>query len=441
MGIQAEKFTEDSRNKARNDPSFVVPTVKRKRGTSFFMQLVEDTAMSFASDMMKQVVTAVIKEVVSTISSSYMANQRMTPELYKELYLWCDAAGIFGLSAVKHKRITAYYDHNTDTKDTYAEVPDGTYRSFKNSCFISCELGTNKEKNFWGGDVSDKFIVLKIFGPENNLMDYQLKAIIEKSTRREGLRVYDIDNPWKAHNRELRGLDSIVLQPELRAKLVHHLDWWKSSKEMHVQYGLAYKTVLLLHGPPGTGKTTLAQAVAKHLGYDLALVKIDPAKMVEVKDKITGARKKTVLLIEDVDRAVAIPKKKEEAPKTAATTTESTQTPPPANQEVETDRPIQGIEHLMNALDGVMSPEGVVVIMTTNHKDRLDPALIRKGRVNLDLLLDLFDWERAVEMGRLFGFGEDVVKSYGEAVWSVPAELQQRLMQEILKNSVEVADD
>jgi chaperone BCS1 len=89
----------------------------------------------------------------------------------------------------------------------------------------------------------------------------------------------------------------------------------------------------------------------------------------------------------------------------------------------------------MNALDGVMSPEGVVIIMTTNHRDRLDPALIRPGRVNLEILLDLFDWPRAVEMGRMFGYGEDVVSSFGEAVWTVPAELQQRLMQEVLQKA------
>ncbi len=37
---------------------------------------------------------------------------------------------------------------------------------------------------------------------------------------------------------------------------------------------------------------------------------------------------------------------------------------------------------LLNALDGLVSTDGVVTVMTTNHIDRLDPALIRAGRVD-----------------------------------------------------------
>src|SRR5207253_2725559 len=40
---------------------------------------------------------------------------------------------------------------------------------------------------------------------------------------------------------------------------------------------------------------------------------------------------------------------------------------------------------LLNALDGVASPEGRIVVMTTNHVDKLDPALIRPGRADVKL--------------------------------------------------------
>jgi chaperone BCS1 len=36
----------------------------------------------------------------------------------------------------------------------------------------------------------------------------------------------------------------------------------------------------------------------------------------------------------------------------------------------------------LNALDGVRSQEGRILIMTTNHKDKLDPALLRPGRAD-----------------------------------------------------------
>lgn len=43
----------------------------------------------------------------------------------------------------------------------------------------------------------------------------------------------------------------------------------------------------------------------------------------------------------------------------------------------------------LNALDGVRSQEGQVLFMTTNHKERLDPALLRPGRADVHVRLDL----------------------------------------------------
>ena len=432
--MKQELFTKEEHVKA---VAGKIPLMRRKGKVPFWRQLLEDTAMSLASEALKKIAIEVFREIKHSVSSSYIATRKMTPELYKELYKWADTAGLFGLSSKRHKVLSSSYNYETEDYETNVEVPQGSYRMLLDGCFVTCETGEVKEKSPYGGEVSDKCIIIRVFGPAANKVDPVLSKIVSRALKTGQLRVYDIDNPWRAHSRELRGFDSIVLSPDIREKIVHHLDWWKSSRDMHSQYGLAYKTVMLWHGPPGTGKTTLAQGVAKYLGFDLAIVKIDPNKMVELKDKITGCRKNTVMLIEDVDRAVALPKPKQEpavaADKPAETASEATKLVELPKQE--TDRPVPGIEHLMNALDGVMSPEGVVIIMTTNHRDRLDPALIRPGRVNLEILLDLFDWPRAVEMGKLFGFGEDVVSSLGEDVWKVPAELQQRLMQEILRKA------
>ena len=50
---------------------------------------------------------------------------------------------------------------------------------------------------------------------------------------------------------------------------------------------------------------------------------------------------------------------------------------------------------LLNVLDGVVSPEGMVVIMTTNYPDRLDKALLRPGRADYPVRFDLADAEQA----------------------------------------------
>lgn len=61
---------------------------------------------------------------------------------------------------------------------------------------------------------------------------------------------------------------------------------------------------------------------------------------------------------------------------------------------------------LLNALDGVASSEERIIFMTTNHYDKLDPALIRPGRVDVHELLGDAVGEQAK---RLF------VKFYGDA--------------------------
>ena len=49
---------------------------------------------------------------------------------------------------------------------------------------------------------------------------------------------------------------------------------------------------------------------------------------------------------------------------------------------------------LLNALDGVGSGNGVILILTTNHKERLDPALIRSGRVDIELTFNHATYEQ-----------------------------------------------
>ena len=56
--------------------------------------------------------------------------------------------------------------------------------------------------------------------------------------------------------------------------------------------------------------------------------------------------------------------------------------PPPSNSA--TTRATTG---LLNALDGVADPRGTVIFLTTNHKNRLDPALIRAGRCDVQVEL------------------------------------------------------
>ena len=62
---------------------------------------------------------------------------------------------------------------------------------------------------------------------------------------------------------------------------------------------------------------------------------------------------------------------------------------------------------LLNALDGVASQEGHIVIMTTNHRERLDPALIRPGRVDKQIEIKPASKDQMQKMFTFFYNGED----------------------------------
>jgi chaperone BCS1 len=65
---------------------------------------------------------------------------------------------------------------------------------------------------------------------------------------------------------------------------------------------------------------------------------------------------------------------------------------------------------LLNALDGVASSEGRIVFMTTNYLDRLDPALIRPGRVDMKEFIGQCSRHQLVQMYRRFYNGAEVEK-------------------------------
>jgi len=65
---------------------------------------------------------------------------------------------------------------------------------------------------------------------------------------------------------------------------------------------------------------------------------------------------------------------------------------------------------LLNAVDGLVSAEGVLIIMTTNHKNRLDPALLRCGRVDRHFMFDLPGPAEIAQLFRSFYSHEDMAE-------------------------------
>lgn len=179
-----------------------------------------------------------------------------------------------------------------------------------------------------------------------------------------------------------RDISTVVLPDGITEKLLGDVDTFLSSKDFYRKHGLPYHRGYLFSGPPGTGKTSLSEALAVHIGYSLAYL---PLSTVEddatLNELLAALPARTVLVIEDVDTLSSTRTRKEDQ-----------------------DDPIKGVTlgGLLNNLDGMLTPEGMIVVMTTNHPDRLDPALTRPGRVDFRVEMSYLTQEQLENLFHTF---------------------------------------
>ncbi|RAH48676.1 P-loop containing nucleoside triphosphate hydrolase protein, partial [Aspergillus brunneoviolaceus CBS 621.78] len=139
--------------------------------------------------------------------------------------------------------------------------------------------------------------------------------------------------------------------------------------------GHPYRRGYLLHGPPGTGKSSLCFAIAGHLGLDLYLLHLSQKELTDnqLARLFRSLPFRCIVFIEDVDCVAVAQERADDGSggaggKEASTTTGVTLGP-----------------GLLNAIDGVSAGEDRILIMTTNHVEKLDAALRRHGRVDMTI--------------------------------------------------------
>lgn len=164
--------------------------------------------------------------------------------------------------------------------------------------------------------------------------------------------------------RKKRPLPSVVLDEGVKEGIVEDVQDFLSRQQWYVDRGIPYRRGYLLYGPPGSGKSSFIQALAGELDFGVAMVNLSEMGMTDDKLAylLTKLPKRSILLLEDADAAFVNRRQRDSDGYTGASVTFS---------------------GLLNALDGLAAGEERIAFLTTNHIDRLDPALIRPGRVDL----------------------------------------------------------
>lgn len=182
----------------------------------------------------------------------------------------------------------------------------------------------------------------------------------EESTYRGSSDIYVADKKGEGEwsSIPMRTADTVILPEGLFEEIVREIKTFTTYEQIYGMLGVPYHHGIMLHGSPGTGKSSAAQAIAASFrrqvySASLGIFENDDAFVKFIR----RVNSNSIVLLEDVDCAKAAVSREE-------------------NQNG------VSMETLLNVLDGVLSPHGCIFILTTNHPENIGEAVVRPGRVD-----------------------------------------------------------
>ncbi|MGC2474665.1 MAG: AAA family ATPase [Candidatus Sulfotelmatobacter sp.] len=208
------------------------------------------------------------------------------------------------------------------------------------------------------------------------------------------LYVYDEVWTWvQAYTPRL--LDSVILKPGERERLVDDIEKFRASRERYRYLGVPYHRGYLLYGPPGTGKTSLVSGLAAQFGMSVYAVNLTEFNDRTLKSAINNVPQNAVILFEDIDCMKTGNRHPEPSEQDRSSPGLRRDKEDPAGFGV-------SLSGLLSVLDGFHAPENVLFVMTTNHIESLDLALLRPGRIDYKLYLGKAADAQKLELYRRF---------------------------------------
>jgi len=210
----------------------------------------------------------------------------------------------------------------------------------------------------------------------DNVMSYKNK---KKSNNSFQVRISNYSD-WRYAGENIgRSINSVIIDKEVKSNLIRDISEFQGLESWYYEKGISYSRGYLFYGLHGSGKSSLIKAIASYFNLNLHYLSITRNEMSDscLLSLFSSIQKsKPLLVVEDID---TIFNGRENITKSGIT-----------------------FSGFLNCIDGLFSKSGLIIIFTTNHIEKLDPALIRPGRIDVRIELSLPTLESLEEYFNIF---------------------------------------
>jgi len=219
-----------------------------------------------------------------------------------------------------------------------------------------------------------------------------------------------------------KNIDTIYLREKDMTKIKSFLENFKYNKEIIQELGISDKLIVLLYGLPGTGKTSLIYVIACFLQKDIYYVNFSKIRTnKDYQDIINFVQKNcgnAIIIFEDIDATTNVVHQRNENTKDLT-----------VNELIDAENDTLTLSYMLNSLDGALTSDGSVIIMTTNYINKLDKAIHRPGRVDVKIEMKKCDHHQIKAIYKKFikrDLPQDILNKI-ESDKFIPAEIIQQM--------------